>query len=198
MSAGCPTRAGLHGWGRSPIFNSKRHSPGAPGLAVFETRDSFRRTIPLCSSSQREPISCFYSGAMPWGLERWHGGHDLHFITFSCYRRQALLSNPHRRDLFLKVLEDVRRRYQWVVIGYVVMPEHVHLLVSEPQERPLATAIQALKLGFSRRLLAGERRLHHNAEHDKPGAFGRRGIMTSTSVRRQNGLRNFATCIVIR
>jgi putative transposase len=106
---------------------------------------------------------------MPWTLERWHGGHDLHFITFSCYRRQALLSNAHRRELFLKVLEDVRRRYQWVVIGYVVMPEHVHLLVSEPQQRPLATAIQALKLGFSRRLLAEERRLHHNAEHDKPG-----------------------------
>jgi len=59
--------------------------------------------------------------------------------------------------------------YQWVVIGYAVMPEHVHLLVSEPQGRPLAIAIQALKLGFSRRLLAEERRLHHNAEHDKPG-----------------------------
>ena len=60
---------------------------------------------------------------MPWGLERWHGGHDLHFITFSCYRRQALLSNAHRRELFLKVLEEVRRRYQWVVIGSLVMPE---------------------------------------------------------------------------
>jgi REP-associated tyrosine transposase len=101
---------------------------------------------------------------MPWGLERWHGGHDLHFITFSCYRRQALLSNAHRRELFLKVLEDVRRRYQWVVIGYVVMPEHVHLLVSEPQQRPLATAVQALKLGFSRRLLAEDRRLRPGLE----------------------------------
>src|SRR5271165_3456780 len=30
---------------------------------------------------------------MPWGLERWHGGYDLHFITFSCYHRQALLWN---------------------------------------------------------------------------------------------------------
>src|SRR5271157_655249 len=126
---------------------------------------SSRSTITLCPSSQQERISCFYSGAMPWGLERWHGGHDLHFITFGCYRRQALLSNAHRCELFLKVLEDVRRRYQWVVIGYVVMPEHVHLLVSEPQQRPLATAIQALKLGFSRRLLAEERRLRPGLEH---------------------------------
>jgi putative transposase len=100
----------------------------------------------------------FYSVAMPWGLERWHGGHDLHFITFSCYGRQTLLSSAPRRELFLKVLEEVRRRYQWVVIGYVVMPEHVHLLVSEPKQRPLATAIQALKLGFARRVLAEQRR----------------------------------------
>jgi putative transposase len=95
---------------------------------------------------------------MPWGLERWHGGHDLHFITFSCYHRQRLLSSAHRRDLFLRVLEQVRRRYGWVILGYVVMPEHVHLLVSEPPERKLATAMQALKLGFARRVLAAQRR----------------------------------------
>ena len=68
---------------------------------------------------------------MPWGLERWHGGHDLHFLTFSCYRRQPWLASAPRRDLFVKVLEQVRQRYQWVVVGYVVMPEHIHLLVSE-------------------------------------------------------------------
>ncbi len=83
---------------------------------------------------------------MPWGLERWHGGHDLHFLTFSCYRRQPWLASAPRRDLFVKVLEQVRQRYQWVVVGYVVMPEHIHLLVSEPPQRALSTAIQALKL----------------------------------------------------
>ena len=95
---------------------------------------------------------------MPWGLQRWHGGHDLHFITFSCYHRQRLLGSGRRRDLFLRVLEQVRRRYGWVVLGYVVMPEHVHLLLSEPPQRKLSTAIQALKLGFARRVLAKQRR----------------------------------------
>ena len=54
---------------------------------------------------------------MPWGLERWQGGHDLHFLTFCCYHRQPLLAGASRRDLFLRVLEQVRQRYQWVVLG---------------------------------------------------------------------------------
>ena len=49
----------------------------------------------------------------------------------------------------------VRRRYRLVVFGYVVMPEHVHLLLSEPQRATLSTAIQALKLGFVRSLEGG-------------------------------------------
>ena len=60
---------------------------------------------------------------MPWGLHRYYGSGDLHFITCSCYHRQPLLGTAQRRDLFLKVLEHVRRRYQFVVVGYVVMPE---------------------------------------------------------------------------
>ena len=40
----------------------------------------------------------FYPDPMPRGLERWHGGHDLHFITFSCYDRQPLFATAQRRD----------------------------------------------------------------------------------------------------
>jgi putative transposase len=84
--------------------------------------------------------------------ERFYGERDLHFVTFSCYQRRPFLDDPLRRDLFLTTLERVRRRYRLVVLGYVVMPEHVHLLVSELQRTNLSTAIQALKLGFVRRL----------------------------------------------
>ena len=56
---------------------------------------------------------------MPWGLHRYYGAGDLHFITCSCYRRQPLLGTARRRDLFLAVLERVRRRYHFVVVGYV-------------------------------------------------------------------------------
>ena len=108
---------------------------------------------------------------MPWGLHRYYGSGDLHFITCSCYHRQPLLGTAQRRDLFLKVLEHVRRRYQFVVVGYVVMPEHFHLLISEPQERTPSTVMQALKLGFARRVLADQRRRRHHAQTEvfEPG-----------------------------
>jgi len=91
---------------------------------------------------------------MPWNLERFYGGGDLHFITCSCYRRRPFLISPVRRDLFLTILEKVRRRYSFVVVGYVVMPEHFHLLVSEPEKDDPSVVIQALKVGFVRRLPA--------------------------------------------
>ena len=54
-------------------------------------------------------------------------------------------------ELFEDALERVRRRYLFAVAGYVVMPEHVHLLVNEPQRALLSKAIQALKLSVSMR-----------------------------------------------
>ena len=89
---------------------------------------------------------------MPWGLERYQQARCLHFITFSCYRRQPLLGTPSARDRFEAELERVRRSYGLYVTGYVVMPEHVHFLVSEPERAGLSLAIQMLKQTVSRRL----------------------------------------------
>jgi putative transposase len=88
--------------------------------------------------------------AMPWSLQRFQETGQLHFVTFSCYRRQPLLHEPVR-GLFETVLEEVRRRWEFSVIGYVVMPDHVHLIVGEPKKGPLAVALQMLKQSVARR-----------------------------------------------
>ena len=88
---------------------------------------------------------------MPAGLHRYQQTRQLHFITFSCYRRRSYLGDADSRRLFESALERVRERYHWPVIGYVVIPEHVHLLVSEPGDGSLARAIQALKLSVAMR-----------------------------------------------
>ena len=91
---------------------------------------------------------------MPNRLHRYYGAGYLHFITTSCYRRLPLLNQPHNRDLLLDVIERVRRRYRFVVVGHVVMPEHLHLLLSEPERGNPSKVMQAIKQGFARRLLA--------------------------------------------
>ena len=90
---------------------------------------------------------------MPKGLRRIYGGGDFHFITCSCYRRLALLESARRRDLFLQILEQVRKKLRFIVAGYVVMPEHFHLLMSEPQQGTPSTVMQVLKQRVARRLL---------------------------------------------
>ena len=71
---------------------------------------------------------------MPWGLTRFqHSGQSL-FVTFCCYHRRDLLTTDASRLIFGSALERVRRSFNLQVYGYVVMPEHVHLLLSEAQE----------------------------------------------------------------
>jgi putative transposase len=87
------------------------------------------------------------------GLRRFQESKEPHFITFSCYHRQALLTSPEAKNILVAALERVRSTYGLRVFGYVVMPEHVHLLLSEPQHDTLADAIKSLKQGVSRRLI---------------------------------------------
>ena len=95
---------------------------------------------------------------VPTRLRRYQQAGDLHFVTFSCYDRLPKLATPRARTVFEQSLEQTRRSYGFCVTGYVVMPEHVHLLVTEPECRPLATALQALKQSVARTLAlrAGE------------------------------------------
>jgi putative transposase len=90
---------------------------------------------------------------VPTGLHRYFGANHLHFITCSCYQRRALLGTANSRNLFLRILEETRQRYRFAVVGYVVMPEHVHLLLSEPEVGGPSTVMQVLKQRTARAML---------------------------------------------
>jgi putative transposase len=109
---------------------------------------------------------------------RYHHSRQSHFVTFCCYRRRLLLTSNESRRIFEAGLERVRQKFKLQVHAYVVMPEHVHLLLSEPQwstpgtaplkpkhglngppmlaetePKTLADALKSLKQGVSRRLI---------------------------------------------
>jgi putative transposase len=95
---------------------------------------------------------------MPSGLKRFYGKGHLHFITFSCYRRLPLLKTARARDTFVRELARVRDELAFELLGYVVMPEHVHLLVSESPRGTPSSVLQKLKLRVARRLGKRKRR----------------------------------------
>lgn len=95
---------------------------------------------------------------MPSGLHRTYGAHHLHFITCSCYRRLPFLRTAVRRDRFLRILEQTRQRYRFVIVGYVVMPEHIHLLITEPEMGNPSMVMQVLKQRTARALLPKKKR----------------------------------------
>jgi putative transposase len=92
---------------------------------------------------------------MPHGLKRFQQSAQSHLVTFTCYHRRRGFDTPAVYKLFVQVLEQMRRRFALCVYGYVVMPEHMHLLLSEPQSGLLADALHSLKLSFAKRLGSG-------------------------------------------
>src|SRR5258708_10670642 len=93
----------------------------------------------------------FWRG-MPKGLKRYYGQGHLHFLTFSCYRRLPLLGTASAKNLFVKELCRVRREYEFSLVGYVVMPNYVHLLTSEPKRGTPSKVMQMLKQRVSRKM----------------------------------------------
>src|ERR1035441_9094140 len=123
---------------------------------------------------------------MPWGLTRFHHSGQGHFVTFCCYHRRRLLATDESRRIFESALERVRRSFRLYVYGYVVMPEHVRLLLSEPQQDTLANALKSLKLRsiapFDRRCRAFLAKEVLRFQHSKlPAVCGKAALYPSQS-----------------
>jgi putative transposase len=72
------------------------------------------------------------------------------FLTFSCYNRLQLFNNDAIKDAFVEAIERSRQKHRFLLTAYVVMPEHVHLLIFPDLEIAKVTDIlKSLKLGFS-------------------------------------------------
>jgi putative transposase len=89
---------------------------------------------------------------MPSRLQRFQKDGHHHAINFSCFRHQPWLQSEHSCIIFEETLEELRKRHKFYVFGYVIMPDHVHLLLSEPHNQTLATTISVLKSETSKHL----------------------------------------------
>jgi putative transposase len=79
------------------------------------------------------------------------GRGELHLIACSSYRHLQKLELEKHRDLFCQLLEQLRVKYRFKVVGYVVMPSGFELLMSEPEMDTAETVILALRQRYQRR-----------------------------------------------
>ena len=65
--------------------------------------------------------------------QAWNTPHHAHALNFSTYRKQPFLLTPGVAEIFLKRLDEARHRFRFEIWAFVVMPDHVHILL-KPQE----------------------------------------------------------------
>jgi len=83
---------------------------------------------------------------------------QLAFHHVELLSQTAFSGEPTPTHGFRDLLEETRQRYSFVVVGYVVMPEHVHLLIGKPEKGTPSTVMQVLKQRFANSVLRARRR----------------------------------------
>ena len=66
----------------------------------------------------------------------WNNAGELHFFTYSCNKRRPLLNESLICLRKLEAIRFVQRNFRVRVLGYVLMPEHVHILLQPGPESP--------------------------------------------------------------
>jgi REP-associated tyrosine transposase len=74
------------------------------------------------------------------------------FVTTNTADRRRLFQVTRNAELLLHLLEEDRARGRYAVHCYVIMPDHLHLILTPAPEVSLEKAVQFIKGGFSFRL----------------------------------------------
>ncbi|MBN2583084.1 MAG: transposase [Planctomycetes bacterium] len=98
-------------------------------------------------------------------------GH-AHYVTFSCYHRQPFLSKERPIGWLVDAIDSARVKAPFDLWAYIIMPEHVHLLLLPHERVQISAVLHAIKLPVSRRAL-------NWAKNHSPEALARMRHMTS-------------------
>ena len=83
--------------------------------------------------------------------------HRTFFITTVTWQRLPIFRVEERARLLIDVLLDYRNQGKYLLHEFVVMPDHIHVLLTPAPEIALERAVQFLKGGYSYRLRQTEK-----------------------------------------
>lgn len=85
--------------------------------------------------------------------KRWDIPFDVHHLTFSCFRRQPFLQGQRACRWFIDALAAARIKHPFALMAYVIMPEHVHLVILPREGTTISAVLKSVKLPVARKAL---------------------------------------------
>ena len=67
------------------------------------------------------------------------------FVTFNCYRNLKALDSYDAKQILVKRINEIRSKHDFKLLGYVIMPNHVHLVIHPPNGMPLGRVVGQIK-----------------------------------------------------
>ena len=75
---------------------------------------------------------------------------QAHYLTFSCFKSQPFLNKDRSRLWFIDALKNARTKHGFELWAWVIMPEHVHLLVLPKNDVTISKILNAIKLSVGK------------------------------------------------
>ena len=90
--------------------------------------------------------------------KRWDIPFDAHCLTFSCFARQPFFHVERICEGFLESLVAARRKHAFDLWAYVIMPEHVHVVLWPHEGAKISAILKGIKLSLARKVLISAQR----------------------------------------
>jgi putative transposase len=74
---------------------------------------------------------------------------DIHFLTFSTYKRMRVFTDDGLCKLFVSHLKSAWRRKKFKLYAFVIMPNHIHLLIKPAMNDTVGKLLGIVKKSFS-------------------------------------------------
>lgn len=85
-------------------------------------------------------------------LKHYDNDGRVRFITFCTHQRLPLLTNDRYRRIVVDSIQEMRQELGFLLIAYVIMPEHVHLVLLPRMETKVGTVVGEIKRLSAKRI----------------------------------------------
>lgn len=74
---------------------------------------------------------------------------QIYFVTSKAYQSKTIFNEAKNCQLFCKILKDCKIKYKFKLFGFVIIPNHIHLLLMPNDKMNISEVIHRIKGNFA-------------------------------------------------